>query len=1125
MPGEYIVSLGIDGEKISSGLDVVISGIDKVESKAGDAGKSIEEAFGKGAKAVDAMDDMLKPTAKNLESIAAAGRQVGKDLNDSLKSSNMKGIDDGIAKIRAKLEGIGKNVKFDIDATKLKIFEQSVAEAKTEIDQLNLVLEFTKGLMDGLDPDSPEFMALAEAVTFAGSAFDEFDKSVGGTVEKNKTLKSELREIKTALQQMELAGQGGTRQFAELSLRAGELEDQIGDTNAQIKTLSSDSKYLDATVSGVTGLVGAFTLAQGAVGLFGAENEQLQEVLLKVNSAMAVLQGLQAVADTLNKDSAFSVIFLRNSRLQDVAATEAQTVATGAQTVVTQGATLATRAFGFALKAIGIGLIIGLIALLVENWDKLTGALNKLLPAGQSVGKLFDTIKSYAVGVGNAVFQYLISPFKALTALLSGDLAGFKKAIAEGFSFKKNFTDGYNQSELSNAKRHAREMEAENIKADARDLERRKARGENVDKLEIALQKRRVANVADEGKAKQDEIVKLEDLEDKSYKSRKDAADKAAEDAKKARDEATKKRLEDEKKNQELITKYTREAADIRINGIKNDLERERAQITEDYRRKTEDLKKEGVISGEAAKKLAELTIALNAERDAKINAAETKSAKERLKLQLDAQQALQDLAKEGSERDLNLLQIDHDKRKSEIEEQYKDEESLKQQLLLALDLSTARERKKINDEAGKKALEDEESRQLLAIELSSKYAIKNEETERQKQIAIYETKIEFAQKSLDALTASGLGENNLQVLQAKAQLKALRDGLTSELETGSKKPFSFMEFIGLGDLTDDQSKAVQKAGQQVAQSLGQITDFIVDQYQRQIDKKQESIDQLDDEIGDLESKLDEEKDLRENGFANNVELIEAELAEKQRQKDEEVKQQEDLMRKKQAMQKAQMAVDTAVQLVNMVTASTEIFKSLAGIPFIGIPLAIATIGTMFGAFVVAKIKAAQGISAQQFGEGGWIDGKSHAEGGKKYYSPDGDVRELEKDEFVVRKRQAKKYANLLEAINNNSFSGFDVNDAGLKDMLNEMGIDLSEDSAKEGLDEANKLDGIKFTINVNNSSSEREMREINANIKFLADEKRNEVKTWEDDLYFYSKMGNRVTKIPKSRKEPVNAT
>lgn len=1278
MAGEYIIPLGIDGEKVTAGLNDIVVGIDKVEGKAGEAGKTIEDAFGKGAKAADALDNSLKPTTKNLESIRQAGKNAGDELANAfnIKEAGNKLTDqiNGVKKQLATLTEKNK-IGIEVDQTAVKDLKAASDFLKQNFDEISGTLNASMSLLDtkidsakagiadmevyikdlqtAIDATAPgmakldlqqELAATNQALQEEVAALAEYEAQLKQTNDAqndlNKTLvdaekavtllqqeeiglnstfeqvygslqplTTRLGELEDRLYELALAGQQNTEEFRQLQDEAIRYRQTIQQVDASVDTFAKNSAILDITIEAATGLTGAFAAVQGATALLGTESEELNEAILRVNAAMSVLQGIQAVAAVLNKESAISALLFRSATTASTTATVAQTTAVAAHTAAvaaevvasealvvaetqlatataaataaatahaaantaetaamvaatvaaeaeavavvetaTAGvasasaatanaaaqvaqagamgtATVASKALGIGLKAIGIGLIISLIALLVEYWDDLTEAVNKLLPAGESVGKLFDKIKSYAVGVGNVVFQYLITPFKALTKLLQGDLEGFKNAIVDGLNFKKNFTDGFNKSELSNAKKHAKELEEERIKSDERDLARRKNRGENVEKEEIALQKRRLALQEKDSKDWTKEQEKLEDLQDKAVKNKKDKDKKDADEAKKLREEAEKKRLELEKKNAAAVEKYARDAADIRINAMAEGFAKERAKIEEEYKRKEEDLKKETELTKASQAKQAELITQLIAERDRKIKQVEENSAKEKQKLQLDAQKTFQELAKEGSDRDLKLLDIDHEERKKAIEEQYKDEADLKNKLLVALDASTARERKKIADEAAMKNLQDEEERQLLAIELASKYALKNEETERQKQIAIYETKIEFAQKTLDALTAGGLGETNLQVLQAKAQLKALRDGLQQELKTGSQKPFSFMEFIGLGKLDDDQKAAVQKAGAQAAEALGQITDFIVDQYQRQIDKKQESIDQLDDEIGDLEEKLDEEKELRDNGFANNVELIEAELAEKQRQKDEEVKQQEDLMKKKQAMQKAQMAVDTAVQLVNMITASTEIFKALAGIPFIGIPLAIATIGTMFGAFVVAKVKAAQGISAQQFGEGGWIDGKSHAEGGKKYYSADGDVRELEKDEFVVRKKQAKKYANLLEAINNNSFSGFDVNDAGLKDMLNEMGIDLADDSAKAGLDEANKLGNMKLSITVNNSSNDREMREMNANIKFLADREREKVTTWEDDKYFYSKIGSRTTKVPKFKKEVADAT
>ena len=90
---------------------------------------------------------------------------------------------------------------------------------------------------------------------------------------------------------MELRGEAGSKKFKEMSERAGELTDQIGDTNAQIKALASDTKMFDALISGAQGLTGGFVAAQGAVAMFAGENEDLEKILVKVNGAMAILQG------------------------------------------------------------------------------------------------------------------------------------------------------------------------------------------------------------------------------------------------------------------------------------------------------------------------------------------------------------------------------------------------------------------------------------------------------------------------------------------------------------------------------------------------------------------------------------------------------------------------------------------------------------------------------------------------------------------------------------------------------------------------------------------------------------------------------------------------------------------
>lgn len=138
------------------------------------------------------------------------------------------------------------------------------------------------------------------------AALDSVKKADEGTVK----LTSKLKTLKNELSILESQGKRNTAEYRSLAMEAGALEDQIGDTAAAIKVLASDTAGIDGLISGVQGLAGGFSLVTGLTALLGDENEDLQKTLLKVNSTMAIMQGLQQLQITLNKDSAFSIVYL-----------------------------------------------------------------------------------------------------------------------------------------------------------------------------------------------------------------------------------------------------------------------------------------------------------------------------------------------------------------------------------------------------------------------------------------------------------------------------------------------------------------------------------------------------------------------------------------------------------------------------------------------------------------------------------------------------------------------------------------------------------------------------------------------------------------------------------------------
>lgn len=172
------------------------------------------------------------------------------------------------------------------------------------------------------------------------------------TAEKNVStqisLRTQLRNVREELALLEANGQRGTEAFKKLQQEAGRLTDAIGDATTQARIFSHDNRGLQGMISGLSGVVGAFSAAQGAVALFAGENEDLQKVMLKVQSLMSITIGLQQVANTINKDSAFMLTTVAKAKELLAAATNKLTIALGGSTIVAK-ALMATLTLGLSV--------------------------------------------------------------------------------------------------------------------------------------------------------------------------------------------------------------------------------------------------------------------------------------------------------------------------------------------------------------------------------------------------------------------------------------------------------------------------------------------------------------------------------------------------------------------------------------------------------------------------------------------------------------------------------------------------------------------------------------------------------------------------------------------------------
>jgi hypothetical protein len=259
-----------------------------------------------------------------------------------------------------------------------------------------------------------------------------------------------IGELKKALRDLKSASLGvaeGSKAFDDITKAAGELQDKIGDLNARTKNLGSDLKNLEGFLGIGQGIAGAFSAMQGAAALFGSENKQLEESLLKVQAAMGILQGIQAVANVLQKES--SAMLLVNNALRKISAifTKEQAVASTldatakeAEAIATGEAAVAQQGLNTAMKANPVLALVGLITTAVAALWAFSDSSNE---AGEAQKKLNEDIRKTR-DTSELEIKTFEANIKALKELKTGseERAAMLAKINKEYGFSlKNLTD------------------------------------------------------------------------------------------------------------------------------------------------------------------------------------------------------------------------------------------------------------------------------------------------------------------------------------------------------------------------------------------------------------------------------------------------------------------------------------------------------------------------------------------------------------------------------------------------------------------------------------------------------------------------------------------------------------
>ena len=272
-----------------------------------------------------------------------------------------------------------------------------------------------------------ELREQSNALEGEASRMEQARAAAENTAQAHVSLRQQIRALKEEMADAVANGiDEQSEAYKKMVNELGRLQDIQGDIQSQGSVLANDEATFAGILSGLNGVVGGFTAAQGAVALFAGENENLQKIMLKVQSLMSITMGLQQVAQTLNKDSAFSLITLnkakewwnnllavgRGEQIASTAATAADTTATIASTAATTANAAAEQASNTA-KTASVGASTGAAAAqAVQTASATAGTVANIGLAGafRMVGAAIKSIP---------VFGWILAGISALIALVS----------------------------------------------------------------------------------------------------------------------------------------------------------------------------------------------------------------------------------------------------------------------------------------------------------------------------------------------------------------------------------------------------------------------------------------------------------------------------------------------------------------------------------------------------------------------------------------------------------------------------------------------------------------------------------------------------------------------------------
>ena len=173
-------------------------------------------------------------------------------------------------------------------------------------------------IKSNVDTASKEFDNFAKSIKAVDTSATNLDATFEEVYGDLQPLTTRMGEAEDRLYELALAGKQSSQEFKDLLQSVGNYR------KTQIQTdmvVDAAATTLGQKLTGsLNAAAGAFSLVQGSMTLFGAESKDVEQAILKVQSAMAISQGVETIAEGAKSVRALGAAIQATTAFQKVSA-------------------------------------------------------------------------------------------------------------------------------------------------------------------------------------------------------------------------------------------------------------------------------------------------------------------------------------------------------------------------------------------------------------------------------------------------------------------------------------------------------------------------------------------------------------------------------------------------------------------------------------------------------------------------------------------------------------------------------------------------------------------------------------------------------------------------------------